>query len=44
MLNYWACQDKVTIVSRNLYMSSNSLSEGQRDGHMGNSRKKQTGG
>ena len=44
MLNYSACPVKVTIVSRKLYMSSNSLSESERDDHMGNSRQKQTGG
>ena len=32
------------VVSRNLYMSSNSLGEGQRDGQLGNSRKENNQG
>ena len=43
MLNHWACPDRVVMISINVYISSNSLRRGDRDGHLGNSRKKKQG-
>ena len=43
MLNHWACPDTVVMISINVYISSNSLRRGDRDGHLGNSRKKNRG-